>query len=75
MKKGLITSQIVKNIFITMLLFYFYFNTSNGKVILLPFLICSVAVLLKNSSFIYEEFRLKYCKLTFFMIEYNQLIS
>lgn len=55
MKKGLITTQIVKNIFITMLLFYFYFNTSNGKVILLPFLICSVAVLLKNISLLFNK--------------------
>lgn len=55
MKKGLITSQIVKNIFITMLLFYFYFNTSNGKVILLPFLICSVAMLLKNISLLFNK--------------------
>lgn len=55
MKKGLITIQIAKNVFITILLFYFYFNTSNCKGILLPFLICSVAMLLRNISLLFNK--------------------
>lgn len=57
MKKVLITIQIIKNIFITILLFYFYINTSNGKIILLPFLICSVAILLRNISLLFNKFK------------------
>ncbi len=55
MRKGIITSQIIKSIFITLLLLYFYINTSTGKVILLPFLICSIAVLLKNISMLFNK--------------------
>lgn len=54
MKKGLITSRIIKSLFIT-LLFYFYVNTSNGKIVLLPFLICSVANFFKNISLLFNK--------------------
>lgn len=55
MRKGLIMGQIVKNIFITLLLLYFYVNTSNSKIILFPFLICSCAILLKNISLLFNK--------------------
>lgn len=54
-KKALIISKIVKNIFIILILFYFYFNTSNGKVILFPFLICSVSMLLRNIFLLFNK--------------------
>lgn len=55
MKKRLIVSKIIKSLFITLLLFCFYVNTSNGKMFLLPFLICSIAIFLKNISLLFNK--------------------
>lgn len=53
--KNEIIKQIIKNLFIILILFYFYINTSNGKIVLLPFLICSIANLLKNISLLFNK--------------------
>ena len=48
MKKGMITSRLLYSIFITVLLLHFYIKTPNGKLVFIPFLICSISLLIKN---------------------------
>ena len=48
MKKGIIASRLMYSIIITLILVNIYIKTPNGKLILLPFLVCSIALLLKN---------------------------
>lgn len=48
LKKSIMTSRLVYSIIVTLLLLYFYVKTSNGKLILIPFLICSTSLLIKN---------------------------
>lgn len=79
MKKGLVIRKIIKNIFITLMLFYFYIKTSNGKVILLPFLICSIVMLLKNISLLFNKSKYidlfnKVFTITFLLFYFSLLI-
>lgn len=46
--KNIVISRLIYSIFITIILFYIFSKTSNGKIILIPFLICSLSLLLKN---------------------------
>ena len=48
MEKGFLVSRLIYSIIITLTLFHFYNVTPNGKLILIPFLICSTSVLIKN---------------------------
>ena len=40
--------KLIRSLLITLLLVLFYINTSNGKVILIPFIICSISLVLKD---------------------------
>lgn len=72
MKKLLITKQIIKNIFIVLILIYFYINTSSNKIFFIPFIICSILVLLRNIFLLfnkskYIEFFNKFYTIIFFL--------
>ena len=48
MKKYIYIKNLILSVIITFLLLYFYSMTPNGKLVLIPFIICSFSILLKN---------------------------
>lgn len=48
MKNFIYIKNLIYSMIITTILTYFYFNISNGKIFIIPFLICSISILLKN---------------------------
>lgn len=46
--KKVFVIRVIYSIIITILLCYFWVKTPNGKLVLIPFLICSFSMLLKN---------------------------
>ena len=48
MKKGIYLSRLISSILFILILIYLYVKTPNGKIILIPFLVCGTAVVLKN---------------------------
>ena len=46
--KSIFISRLIYSLFVTMLLIYLFIKTSDGKVIIFPFLICSFSLLGKN---------------------------
>ena len=48
MKKGFYLSRLLYSILFMLILTYLYVKTPNGKIVLIPFLVCGTAVTLKN---------------------------
>lgn len=46
--KGIFISRLIYSLFVTILLIYLFIKTSNGKIFILPFLICSSLLFEKN---------------------------
>lgn len=47
--------KLIRSFLITLVLVILFFNTSNGKLILIPFIICSIALLLKDLFIIFNK--------------------
>ena len=50
MKQGFYTARLISAIFITFVLLYFMLYTPNPKIIFIPLLICSIAMVVKYAS-------------------------
>lgn len=48
MKKGNLVISLVSSILILVVLLFLFVKTPNGKIVMIPFLICSIALVLKN---------------------------
>lgn len=55
MKKGIITSRLIYSLITTIVLFNIYLKTPNGKLILFPFVVCSVALTIKNLFLLFNK--------------------
>lgn len=55
MKKGIYISRMIYSILLMLILIYFYVKTSNGKIVLIPFLVCGTIVVLKNIFLLMEK--------------------
>ena len=50
MKQGFYAARLISAIFITFILLYFMLYTPNPKIIFIPFLICSITMVVKYAS-------------------------
>lgn len=55
MKKGFYLSRLLYSILFMLILIYLYVKTPNGKIVLIPFLVCGTAVTLKNIFLLKEK--------------------
>lgn len=55
MKKGFYLSRLLYSILFMLILTYLYVKTPNGKIVLIPFLVCGTAVILKNIFLLKEK--------------------
>lgn len=52
--------NLIYSMIITIILTYFYFSASNGNLFIIPFLICSISILLKNIFILFKKDNLLY---------------
>ena len=58
MKKGIYIIKIIYSIIITIFIFWLFIQNSNIKLFILPFLICSCAVVFKNLFLILDKYKI-----------------
>ena len=58
MKKSIYISKLIRSILITIFVFWVFMQNQNYKLFILPFFICSVAVVFKNLFLILEKHKL-----------------
>lgn len=66
MKKSNYIINLIKSVFVTILLFYFWIKTSNGKIILIPFILCAFSQVFKYIFLLFNKEKfVKYCNVMF----------
>lgn len=55
MNKSINVIKLIRSILITLVLFILFFNISNEKLILIPFIICSIAIVLKDLFIVFNK--------------------
>lgn len=66
MRKSNYIINLIKSVFVIMVLFYFWIKTSNGKIILIPFILCTFSQVFKYLFLILnKEKYVKYCNIIF----------
>lgn len=66
MKKSNYIINLTKSVFVTILLFYFWIKTSNGKIVLIPFILCAFSQVSKYIFLLFNKGKyVKYCNIIF----------
>lgn len=66
MRKSNYIINLIKSVFVTMVLFYFWVKTSNGKIVLIPFILCAFSQVFKYIFLLFNKEKfVKYCNVMF----------